>query len=55
MASQRLFHFVIYVWCGKAGLHSNPGRHQGVISVTVRAVVAACVENVVERITLCDD
>ena len=36
-------------------MHSNYGRHQGVINVTVRAVVAACVENVVEIITLCDD
>ena len=24
------------------GLHSNPGTSQGVISVTVRAVVAGC-------------
>ena len=36
-------------------LHSNPGIHQGVPSVTVRTVVAACVEDVVEKITPGDD
>ena len=37
------------------GLHSNPGTHQGVISVTVRAVVAVCVEDIDERLTPGDD
>ena len=37
------------------GLHSNPDTHQGVISVTVHAVVAPCVEDAVERITPGDD
>ena len=36
-------------------LHSNLGAYQRVISVAIRTVVAACVENVVKSITSGDD
>ena len=36
-------------------LHSNPGAYQRVISVAMRTVVAACVENIVKNITSGDD
>ena len=36
-------------------LHSNPGVYQRVISVAIRTVVAACVENIVKSITSGDD
>ena len=36
-------------------LHSNPGAYQRVISVAIRNVVAACVENIGKSITSGDD
>ena len=36
-------------------LHSNPGAYQRVISVAIRTVVAACVENIVKSITSGND